>query len=164
MQQITDIISLVFLVDQDRVLLTMNSDRPNKITWNGIASVADSAIGQEIIKDVYRLTKLTMYEHDLKQVGMLHYFMIDNRDTRQKILTVTIYISHKWQGKAINTTGTRPTWFDFNQIPYSDMTDDCKEWLPKILDGDKIIVEVYSKLDPISQNELIQEVLIRSIL
>lgn len=158
--------SLCVLIRDEAVLLTMTADRPRKITWSAIASqiTAQDSLAQKAVKEIYRLTKLTIYERDLKQAGTIHYFTIDNNHTRSETLTTTIFVCHEWQGEAINATGIRPTWFPFDQIPFNDMFDDAQSWLPKILSGDRIIVEVYTKLDPTTGNETLQDVLIRSIL
>lgn len=159
-------ISVCFFLHDDEILLAMNHDRPGKITWNGIASPINNTdeMTQGVIKEIYRLTKIMVYEHDLKQAGIIHYFTIDSNHNRTETLTITLYTCHTWRGEPVNATGIRPTWFQLEQIPYHEMFEDAQAWLPKILTGSKIIAEVYSKQDPITHIQSLQDVLVRGIL
>jgi 8-oxo-dGTP diphosphatase len=159
--------AICFLINKDdEVLLTITHDRPGKITWNGIVSSIekDNSVFQQIIKNIYKHTKISIYEYDLKQKGVVHYFTIDPDNRRTEVLTLSLFMCHTWRGDLVNATGTRPTWFTFNDIPYPDMFEDYKFWLPKLLEDAKILVEVYSKINPITHSETVQDVLIKDIL
>lgn len=159
--------SVCFLINKDdEVLLTITHDRPGKTTWSGIVSLAENehSASQQILKNVYKYTKISVYENDLEQRGVVHYFIVDPQDRRTEVLTLTLFVCHSWRGDLVNATGTRPTWFQFDKIPYTDMFEDYKFWLPKLLENTKILVEVYSKINPLAHSETIQDVLIKDIL
>ncbi len=43
-----------------------------------------------------------------------------------------------WVGEPQETEEVRPDWFKIDEIPYDEMWDDEKYWLPKVLDGQNI--------------------------
>jgi len=159
--------SVCFLINNDdEVLLTLTHDRPGKTTWSGIvSSEANEPSGsQQMLKNIYKYTKINVYEDDLEQRGVVHYFIVDPHDRLTEVLTLTLLVCQSWRGDLTNATGTRPTWFPFDKIPYPDMFEDYKIWLPKLLDNNKMLIEVYSKINPVTHSETIQDVQIKDIL
>jgi len=144
----------------------MTSDRPGKTTLTGIVShiIGTDSITKKTVREVYRLTKVTVYEHDLKQSGTVHYYTINNSGNRIEVLKATLYVCDVWQNNPVNATGIRPTWYAFGDIPFNLMLEDAQSWLPRVLEDDKIIAEVYSRANTLSQDESVQEILVRSIL
>lgn len=45
------------------------------------------------------------------------------------------YICNKWEGEPAETEEMAPQWFAITDIPYDDMWQDDKLWLPLVLDG-----------------------------
>lgn len=156
---------LTFVINDDQVLLAESSYRPGKITWNGISGFME---GKEepveaAVRELYEEVKLRVYEHDLEQVGVMHLYTITHDEIREETLTISIFLCTQFQGEPRMTPGVRPRWFGFDTIPYEDMFEDTKEWLEKILNGEKLIIEVISQEDKDTQQLKVTDVLVRNI-
>ncbi len=156
---------LTFVINDDQVLLAESSYRPNKITWNGISGFIEGKEKPEeaAVRELYEEVKLRVYEHDLEQVGVLHLYTINHEDIRKETLTITIFLCTRFQGEAHMTPGVRPRWFSFATIPYEDMFEDTKEWLERLLTGEKLIIEVSSKADKGTHELHVTDVLVHNI-
>jgi ADP-ribose pyrophosphatase YjhB (NUDIX family) len=51
---------------------------------------------------------------------------------------VFAFVAHHWEGILKEGEEMRPEWFPIEKIPYFQMWDDARYWLPKLLSGDKI--------------------------
>jgi 8-oxo-dGTP diphosphatase len=49
---------------------------------------------------------------------------------------VHVYTARTWQGIARPSREIDPEWIAVSEIPYGEMWDDCRHWLPRVLDGD----------------------------
>lgn len=156
---------LCFLLQDDEILLAQGNYRPGKITWNGISGFVEGKEKAEeaAVRELYEEIKVRAYEHDLTQVGVIHLFHLNADLTKEETLTMTVFICEKWQGEPRATEQVRPKWFDIAAIPYKDMFEDNETWLPKILAGDKVIVEVISERNEQTQQTEVKDVLVRSL-
>ncbi len=53
-------------------------------------------------------------------------------------MNVHIYIATEWKNEPVETEEMSPKWFSVSVIPYADMWDADRIWLPSILAGKKI--------------------------
>jgi len=51
---------------------------------------------------------------------------------------VHVYLIKDWKGDPIESEEMFPKWFKINEIPFDQMWDDDKFWLPQILQGKKL--------------------------
>ncbi len=54
---------------------------------------------------------------------------------------VHVYVSEKWDGEPSPSEEMDPKWHKVEDIPYTLMWPDDMFWLPKVLDGNKIVGE-----------------------
>jgi ADP-ribose pyrophosphatase YjhB (NUDIX family) len=157
---------LIFLHNDNEVLLAESSYRPGKITWNGISGFIEGKEKPEeaAIRTLYQEVKLRVYPNDLEQAGVMHLYTITEDGVREETLRLTIFLCDKFQGEPRMTPGVRPRWFNFATIPYENMFEDTKEWLERILGGEKLIIEVISKIDEKTNQLNVAHVLVRNIL
>jgi len=53
-----------------------------------------------------------------------------------------------WEGEVKEECGPmKPRWFNVNEIPYNEMWEDDKYWLPLVLNGQKIKAKFYFEND-----------------
>jgi 8-oxo-dGTP pyrophosphatase MutT (NUDIX family) len=156
---------LLFVVNKDEVLLAESNYREGKTTWNGISGYLENKEKPEeaAIRVLYNEVKLRIYEHDLEQVGIMHLYTLYPNNSHKKALRITIFLCERFQGEARMTPGVRPRWFNFANIPFGDMFEDTKEWLERILAGEKLIIEVISKIDEHSNQLSVTDVSVRNI-
>ncbi len=51
---------------------------------------------------------------------------------------VHLFLVKNWEGEPQESEEMMPKWFKFQEIPYDQMWDDDKHWLPHILKGEKL--------------------------
>jgi 8-oxo-dGTP diphosphatase len=66
--------------------------------------------------------------------GQLHFQFTDGYS-----LHCTVFLAHAFTGEPVETSEAVPIWFDFDQIPYDEMWEDDRHWLPHVLAGGRFI-------------------------
>jgi len=51
---------------------------------------------------------------------------------------VHVFLAEKWKGLPKETEEMKPGWFSFGSIPYGEMWQDDRHWLPLVLEGKKV--------------------------
>jgi 8-oxo-dGTP diphosphatase len=60
---------------------------------------------------------------------------------------VHVFTSHNWEGRPTESREMRPQWFPVESIPYGQMWDDAKYWLPRVISGERLTIQVTFKAD-----------------
>ena len=156
---------IVYLLDEGNILLAKSNYRQGKITWNGISGYIEKheSPEQAAIRELYEEIKVRVYESDLEKAGVIHHKLLKNNALINDF-SMTIFTCRRWQGEPTITPGIVPQWYSYEDIPYTDMFDDDKEWLPKVLDHEQVIVEVVSTEDDQTGEKTITSVSVRDIL
>lgn len=122
-------IAVCFLVKNDQVLLLKVHYPDGKEIWNGVSGwVEDGETPEQgIIREIKEEIGVYVKEDDLR---------ISYRPKNWETPS-TVFITSKWQGEAkCGEESIREIkWFNFNEIPYDQMIEDNKNWLPKMLDA-----------------------------
>ena len=53
-------------------------------------------------------------------------------------MTVEVFTSGTWRGEAAETEEIRPEWFPVADLPFDQMWDDGKHWVPRVLAGERL--------------------------
>jgi 8-oxo-dGTP diphosphatase len=53
-------------------------------------------------------------------------------------MTVEVFTSGTWRGEAAETEEIRPEWFPVADLPFDRMWDDGKQWVPRVLAGERL--------------------------
>jgi 8-oxo-dGTP diphosphatase len=69
----------------------------------------------------------------LEERGVLHFQFLDGYS-----LHCVVFLAHGLEGDPIETPEALPLWFDLGQIPYAEMWEDDRFWLPALLTGKSI--------------------------
>jgi hypothetical protein len=77
---------------------------------------------------------------DLENMGVLHFYFDQNPDWNQD---VNIFKIHNFIGEPTETEEMKPEWFDISRIPYDEMWEDDRIWIPRMLAGEKIEYNFY---------------------
>lgn len=75
---------------------------------------------------------------NLEKVAVITFILEDHVE---EILHV--FLAHKYYGEEKRTPEAIPIWFNIDSIPYGDMWEDDKIWVPKVLKGEKIACKFY---------------------
>lgn len=130
-------LTVVFLVNNDSVLLAMKKRGFGKGKWNGaggkveLSETVSSAMIREC-KEEIGVTPIT-YE----KVAEIVYDEIHSSGGRETV-AVYVYVATEWTGTPTESDEMAPQWFATTDIPYPDMWADDIYWLPKILAGEKL--------------------------
>jgi len=52
-----------------------------------------------------------------------------------------VFVATRWEGQLIISDELTPEWYRADSIPYADMWDDARQWLPQVLAGQQIRAE-----------------------
>jgi hypothetical protein len=85
---------------------------------------------------------VTVLKEDLEKVGIIEFLY-----PKDMHLEVHTFFIRKWSGNPEETEEMKPEWFAFDQIPYEHMWADDPYWLPRVLQGEKLIGKVWFNED-----------------
>jgi 8-oxo-dGTP diphosphatase len=71
----------------------------------------------------------------LDRRGDLHYLFPHRTAWSQRS---TVFVVTRWSGDPSPSDELDPVWFDLDAVPYDEMWDDAREWLPSVLIGGRV--------------------------
>ena len=106
--------------------------------WNGVGGKLDSEKGDKnIIQTALRETQeeIGVEIKEMEKVALLKFKFPYNQDWNQD---VHVFLARNWTGEPQETEEMLPKWFKTKEIPFDEMWDDDKIWLPYVLEGKKL--------------------------
>jgi 8-oxo-dGTP pyrophosphatase MutT (NUDIX family) len=118
-----------------QILLAMKKRGFGIGRWNGVGGKVKD--GEEIVDAVIREAKEEIGVDIInpEKVGLFHFTFPHKPEWDQDVY---LFLVEEWKGNPEESEEMKPKWFAFSDIPYSQMWDDDKLWLPHILNGEKI--------------------------
>jgi mutator protein MutT len=132
--------TLVFLRRGDEVLLAMKKRGFGAGHWNGVGGKIDpgETIEQALVRESQEEINVTPTNwHKVAE----HDFHMDTDSDQPWHMFVHTYIADKWDGEPVESEEMKPQWYKLKDIPYDSMWQDDPFWLPKVLDGHKVVGE-----------------------
>lgn len=128
------ILTLCFVVKEDRILLGMKKRGFGAGRWNGFGGKVE--VGESIEAAAKRETKEEsgIEISEMQEVGIHEFEFASDRGA---ILEVHVFRVDKWQGEPRETEEMRPQWYTTDAIPYDEMWPDDIHWIPVFLTGKK---------------------------
>lgn len=127
--------TIVFLVKGNEVLLAMKKRGFGKGKWNGAGGKKNE---NESIEDAAKrelMEEVGVKVSEIKKVGVIDFYFDKKPEWSQRVI---VFLATKWEGEPAESEEMAPRWFKFNEIPYDQMWDDDRDWLPLVLDGKNI--------------------------
>ena len=124
--------------DEKELLLAMKKRGFGKGKWNGVGGKEDSEKGDiNISGTAMRETEeeIGVKIKKMEKVAVLSFYFPYKKEWDQD---VHVFLVRDWQGEPAESEEMFPKWFKINDIPYNEMWDDDKHWLPKVLQGKKL--------------------------
>jgi 8-oxo-dGTP diphosphatase len=137
--------TLCYLSKGEKILLGLKAKKIGQGCWNGYGGGIDGreTPEQSVLRELFEEAEIKASEKSLEKVAIVD-FHNTNSDSRSFICRVHVYFVYQWEGEPQETEEMlKPTWFDKNSLPLSEMMLADKEWLPIVLSGKKIIAEVH---------------------
>lgn len=132
MQQCT----LCLLLKENQILLAMKKRNFGVGKWNGVGGKPEEneTIEETAIREAKEEIGVLINLFDLEKVANFKFFFKDGKWDQH----VHIFFCRKWSSDIIESDEMKPQWFDIDKIPYENMWQDDKYWLPRILNGEKL--------------------------
>ncbi len=124
--------------DEKELLLAMKKRGFGKGKWNGVGGKENSEKGDiNIVGTAIRETEeeIGVKIKKMEKVAVLTFHFPYKKDWDQD---VHVFLVRDWQGEPVESGEMLPKWFKINDIPYNEMWDDDRYWLPKVLQGNKL--------------------------
>ena len=143
-------VSLCLLIRENEgliteILLAMKKRGFGKDRWNGVGGKPDPEKGETVLDSAIRETEeeIGVKIKNPEKVAIMDFyfpFVSKEKDFDQQ---VHLYLIRDWEGEPKETEEVRPQWFAIENIPFKEMWDDDKYWMPHILDGQKLKAEFH---------------------
>ncbi len=126
------LVTLLFLLRDDEILLAMKKRGYGVGKWNGAGGKADP--GENEIEAAIRecQEEIGVTPVTPKLVGKVKFYEKTDPTFGNH---AHIFVAHKWRGELAETEEMRPKWFKIKDIPYADMWVDDELWMPLLLAG-----------------------------
>lgn len=134
--------TLCFLMKEDKILLAMKKRGFGVGKWNGVGGKINE--GETIMAATIRETKeeIDVDVDNLENVALLRFKFPYKEEWNQD---VHVYLTKNWIGEPKETEEMMPKWFSKAELPYQEMWDDDKYWIPHVLAGKKLEAEFVFK-------------------
>lgn len=135
--------TLLFLIDDDKILLAMKKRGFGKGHWNGVGGKPepDETIEAAAIRECQEEIGVTPLS--LRCVAHLDFFFPKDKADKGFEQQVVVYLCEEWGGEPIETEEMLPRWYEISNIPYDTMWSDDKYWLPEVLAGHSLKAEFH---------------------
>jgi 8-oxo-dGTP pyrophosphatase MutT (NUDIX family) len=129
--------TICFLLKEDQILLGFAKSSQSKGKYNGFGGKkeANETIEEAAIRELYEESGLQARVEDLEKMAEIDFHFPYKEEWNQR---VHVYFLRTWEGEPQETNEMRPEWFALDNIPYAQMWDSDRYWLPSILEGKKI--------------------------
>jgi 8-oxo-dGTP pyrophosphatase MutT (NUDIX family) len=133
--------TLLFLIEDNRILLAMKKRGFGAGRWNGAGGKPDK--GESITETASRecQEEISVTPSNIKEVATLNFYFPDGKKESEQ--QVIVFTCRTWQGEPSESEEMDPKWFDIDKIPYSEMWSDDQYWLPQVLGGRYINADFY---------------------
>ncbi len=130
--------TLVLLRREGELLLAMKKRGFGAGKWNGPGGKIEQ--GERL--------EHAMVREAQEEVGITprHYWRVAELDFVQDAdtdepwhLYIYAYLCDQWEGEPTESEEMAPRWFALDDLPYDDMWDDDRYWLPRVLAGETLV-------------------------
>ena len=135
-------VTLCFLVKDNKVLLAIKKRSLSGFNvaigkWNGVGGKVDSGetIKAAAVREISEEIGVKTDEKNLEKVGNIKFYFKDKSEWNQE---VHIFLVRDWLGDPKESEEMMPKWYSHDEVPFEDMWQDDKHWLPMVLAGKKV--------------------------
>ena len=105
--------------------------------WAGIGGRVEpgESVEDAARREVFEEIGVTLRAADLQPRGLIT-FAFPHRPAWTQ--TVYLFVATQWQGEPAESEEIRPSWFALDDVPYDQMWDDGRTWLPQLMAGETL--------------------------
>ena len=130
------ILTLVYILKDNQILLGMKKRGFGKGKWNGFGGkvkVGEETIRDGALREVQEECGLCLKDEDICQLGLID-FEFKNEPVH---LEVHVFEARQYSGQVTESDEMSPKWFDIKEMPYDNMWIDDEFWHPWFFKGQK---------------------------
>ncbi|KAG0378585.1 Nudix (Nucleoside diphosphate linked moiety X)-type motif 1 [Mortierella sp. AD032] len=144
------VLTLVLVIDKaeqkarNSVLLGYKKRGFGAHLWNGFGGKVEpgETAREGALRELEEEAGITVKSEDFKKAGIL-LFQFENDPVA---LETHVYKAYEYQGQIRECEEMRPEWFAFADVPYDQMWEDDRLWLPMLFNGqDPFFGRIYLK-------------------
>jgi len=129
--------TLCFLIRGDppaEILLGYKKVGFGRGKWGGLGGKVQpgETVAAAAVREMEEETGIRVPQSEVHQVACLT-FVFPHRPAWSQV--VHVFVALAWDGDAVESDEMRPVWFRVDEIPYAQMWDDGRYWLPLVLEG-----------------------------
>lgn len=146
--------TLVFFIEGDNILLAMKKRGFGEGRWNGVGGKIEpgETVAEAMIREAEEEVSVSPLE--FKPVGHLEFKFPDGMTD----MAVDVFLCTAWDGEPLETEEMAPRWFKIQDIPYDEMWEDDRFWLPQVLEGKLVRGEFVFDADEKMLSHKVEEV------
>ncbi|KAF9124428.1 Nudix (Nucleoside diphosphate linked moiety X)-type motif 1 [Mortierella sp. 14UC] len=153
------VLTLVLVIDkaEQKVLLGYKKRGFGAHLWNGFGGKVEpgETTREGALRELEEEAGITIKSEDFKKAGIL-LFQFENDPVA---LETHVYKAYEYQGQIRECEEMRPEWFAFVDVPYDQMWEDDRIWLPMLLNGqDPFFGRMYFKRKALEEGNLVASV------
>lgn len=154
-------VSLCLAIREDRglitqILLAMKKRGFGQGRWNGLGGKIDLEKGDKNVFDCAIREpeeEAKIIPRNLEKVAIFDFYFPEHKKENNQ--QVHLFLIREWEGEPKETEEMRPQWFETGIIPYDEMWDDDKYWMPHILEGKKMKAKFFfDEQDKVAEHEI----------
>ena len=130
--QARDPATLVFVVEDGKILLIHKKTGLGKGKINGPGGKVDPGETPEVCAVRECQEELDITVSNLEYCGEHRFQFVDGYS-----IHVWVYRTDTYEGVPTESPEARPLWVPFDEVPYDDMWEDDRYWLPMVLKGER---------------------------
>jgi len=136
--------TLLYLISGEQILIAMKKRGFGVGKWNGIGGKQDhmEEIEQTAVRECFEEINVRVGIDALKKHGIISFFYEGNPGWDNEC---HIYTTTQWEGIPSETEEMLPKWFHYSKIPYHDMWEDDKIWIPDLIEGKQVNFQFFFK-------------------
>lgn len=163
--------TLCFIVNENNQVLLGRKKRgfgAGKYNGFGGKKQDDETFRQCAVREIREEVSLLVDPEDLEPVAILNFQFPYDEDLNHLNYA---YIVRNYKGLPLESEEMEPFWFDFDKIPYDEMWQGDKDWIPSVLEGkllhallvfdkanDGVLYSAFDEVSRIDEFETVEEI------
>lgn len=130
-------LTILYLIRDGQILMAMKKRGFTVGRWNGVGGKVEAGetVEAAMIRESQEEINVTPTEYTT--AAILEFDEITGTGNRE-VVEIHIFIASQWKGEPTESQEMAPQWFDQANIPFEQMWEVDRLWLPKILQGKKL--------------------------